>query len=152
MIILKQDKVNYINKNIVNNLKRGDGLYLSRGSCDYCGRGIYLPRGEGIGDIVSTIFKFINSNKDSIKAITDTASNVVNLASATSKGVTDTIKAAHDIRERSAAQQISGKKGEAITPEALERITTCKVIPKKKKGHESEVPSAQSRGLGFIYY
>ncbi len=131
MIILKQDKVNYINKNIVNNLKRGDGLYLSRGSCDYCGRGIYLPRGEGIGDIVSTIFKFINSNKDSIKAITDTASNVVNLASATSKGVTDTIKA---------SQQISGKKGEAITPEALEKITTCNALPKKKKGS------------GFIYY
>ena len=131
MIILKQDKVNYINKNIVNNLKRGGGLYLSRGSCDYCGRGIYLPRGEGIGDIVSTIFKFINSNKDSIKAITDTASNVVNLASATSKGVTDTIKA---------SQQISGKKGEAITPEALEKITTCNALPKKKKGS------------GFIYY
>ena len=138
MLILKQDKANYINKNIIRNLKSGSGLYLP-GRCNYCGNGIYLPKGGGIMDIVSSLFKFVNSNTGSIKNLTDTASNVINLASATSKGVTDTIKNINDIRSQS--QQISGKKGEAITPEALERIVSCSALPKKKKS-----------GSGFIYY
>ncbi len=160
MIILKQDKSNYINQNIVRNIKSGDGLYLSRGSCDYCGRGIRfayktgggirfayntgggirLPKGEGFSDIVSSIFKFVNDNKDSIKNITDAGSNVINLASATSKGVTDTIKAAQDIKQK----QISGQTGKSISPELMKQILVEErgpVIKKKKKS-----------GSGFIYY
>ena len=154
MIILKHDKSNYINHNIVRNLKNGSGLYLPQrnggafylpsNSCEYCGK--------GIGDIISTIFRFANSNKDSIKNIIDTASNVVNLGSATSKGVTDTIKAVQDIQAKqisgqklaSAEMQISGQTGKSISPELMKEILVEERGPKVK--------IKKKRGSGFIYY
>ncbi len=101
MIILKHDERNYINNNIIRNLNRGDGFrfdnngdgfYLPGNSCQYCGKG------EGFADIISTIFRFINNNRDTIKNIADVGSNVINLATATFKGVTDTIKNAEEIK------------------------------------------------------
>ena len=149
MIILKQDKSNYINQNIVRNIKSGDGLYLSRGSCDYCGRGIrfayntgggiYLQKGEGFSDIVSALFRVVNANKDSMKNILEVGSNVVNLATATSKGVTDTIKNINDIREK----QISGQTGKSISPELMKQILVEERGPAIKK---------KKKGSGFIYY
>ena len=150
MIILKQDKSNYINQNIIRNIKSGDGLYLPRGSCDYCGRGLYLPKGEGFSDIVSSIYKIVNSNKDSIKNITDIGSNVINLATATSKGVTDKIKNINEIREK----QISGQTGKSISPELMKQILVEERGPAIKKKKKSELRSyEQSKsGSGFIYY
>ena len=159
MILLKQDKSNYINQKIVRNLKSGSGLYLPRGSCDYCGRGlrfaaracengvrayntgggIYLQKGEGFSDIVSALFRVVNANKDSMKNILEVGSNVVNLATATSKGVTDTIKNINDIREK----QISGQTGKSISPELMKQILVEERGPAIKK---------KKKGSGFIYY
>ena len=150
LIILPHDKENYINHNILRNIKSGNGLYLPEGNDG--GAGIYLPGnnceycGKGFGDIISTVFRFINSNKDNIKNLTDSGSNIINLASATSKGVTDTIKNIKEIQSQNQRLRdgVEAKGGELFDFSRPNAIAPKK-LPKKNG------PGVSS-GSGLIYY
>jgi len=83
------------------------------------GRAIYLPNGRGI----ESLFNFFNANKDSIKSISDTVSNVASAATSVGKLATDTAKSIEEIKTlRQRNLQLAQQPHQAITDNALKNI------------------------------
>jgi len=105
-IIFRRDKVNYIPK---------ETIRMHR----YYGGAIFLPNGRGI----ESLFNFFNANKDSIKSIADTVSNVTSAATSVGKFATDTAKGIEEIKAlRQRNLQLAQQPHQAITDNALKNI------------------------------
>lgn len=85
MIILKHDRKRYIPK---------EALRMQNKYGGHIGSAIYLPSGRGIAEL----FNFFNSNKDAIKSVTDTVSNVTSAVGSVAKFATDTAKGIEEIK------------------------------------------------------
>jgi hypothetical protein len=112
--ILKRDRIRYIPKEALRMQNKYGG-----GIGRHSGRAIYLPKGTGIGDL----FNFFNANKDAIKSVTDTVSNVASAAASVGKFATDTAKGVEEIKAiRQKNLQLSQQPNKAITENALKNI------------------------------
>jgi hypothetical protein len=114
--ILRRDKVKYIPKEALRMQNRYGGA-------------IYLPKGHGIADL----FNFFNANKDTIKSVTDTVSNVASAAASVGKLATDTAKGVEQIK--ALRQQNLQLAKQPITETALNNILST----------EEGVPAASIR-------
>jgi len=103
--ILGRDKKKYVPKEAIRIQNKYGGNF---------GKAIYLPKGDGI----ESIFNFFNTNKDAIKSVTDTVSNVASAVGSVAKFGTDTAKGIEElksIRQRNIAHQ-------PLTDNALKNI------------------------------
>ena len=100
-IILKYDKKKYVPK---------EELRISR---KYKGGAVFLPNGKGV---VDQLFNFFNQNKDSIKSVTDTVSNVSGAVGSVAGTTLNTIKGIQELRSRELRSH------KAISDKALEDI------------------------------
>jgi hypothetical protein len=117
--IMRRDKIRYIPKEVIRmQNKYGGALYLPRGSA------LYLPKGRGI----DALFNFFNTNKDAIKSVTDTVSNVASAATSVAKLGTDTAKGIEEIKAlRQRNMQLAQQPNQAITENALRNIVDNEV-------------------------
>ena len=108
--ILRRDKIHYVPK---------ESIRMHRYYGGKIGKAIYLSEGRGIGDL----FNFLNANKDGIKSIVDTVSNVASPAANVSKFTTDTAKGVEEIKAlRQRNLQLAQQPHQAITDNALKNI------------------------------
>lgn len=120
-LLLKSNRVDYINKESLRRIRRHGGA-------------LYLPtkmHGDGVKDIISTAFSLFNNNKDSIKAGTDIASNIA-------KTVTNTIKDAEDIK----SLQLKNKE--------LEDQYLAKLAKRKNKAENHENTVKEGSGFYIV--
>jgi hypothetical protein len=91
MLIFESDKSEYIDPKLIQK-------YNSFNENEKVGASLYLPRreiefeGQGLMDVISKLFNFVNKNKDTIKNVTDSINNV-------SSGIDSTINTVSNINK-----------------------------------------------------
>ena len=97
--ILPRDQIKYIDKiERERILAYGSSFYLPKDGdgLNNLGEQYY---GEDLGDVIKNIFSFINTNKDSIKNVSETIGSVGNTASNITKNIIENIQKAKEIKK-----------------------------------------------------